>query len=188
EAPLFQRAGHEILDEDVGVADQALQQILTAGMREVQRHRSLAARVDLPPQLPAVAQPRAERIAAARVLDLDDIGAVIGEDGGQHAAGNEPRAVDDSQALEGAAHFTAFLMWAASASMTRASASFSVRPVALTWYSMAVASHWPASSWETSTSNFMLVSVALRKCRVAGRCVGDRVVVLGGGGPPPAPA
>src|SRR2546425_5805297 len=66
--------------------------------------------------------------------------------------------------------------------MTRASASFSVRPVALTRYSMAVASHWPVSSWETSTSNFMLVSVALRKCRVAGRCVGDRVVVLGGGG------
>src|SRR2546428_4712562 len=64
--------------------------------------------------------------------------------------------------------------------MTRASASFSVRPVALTWYSMAVASHWPVSSWATSTSNFMLVSVALRKCRVAGRCVGDRVVVLGG--------
>src|SRR5206468_2551720 len=56
--------------------------------------------------------------------------------------------------------------------MTRASASFSVRPVALTWYSMAVASHWPVSSWATSTSNFMLVSVALRKCRVAGRCVG----------------
>src|SRR2546427_7520096 len=68
--------------------------------------------------------------------------------------------------------------------MTRASASFSVRPVALTWYSMAVASHWPVSSWATSTSNFMLVSVALRKCRVAGRCVGDRVVVLGGGGAP----
>src|SRR2546428_11767893 len=66
--------------------------------------------------------------------------------------------------------------------MTRASASFSVRPVALTWYSMAVASHWPVSSWATSTSNFMLVSVALRKCRVAGRCVGDRVVVLGGDG------
>src|SRR2546425_986094 len=58
--------------------------------------------------------------------------------------------------------------------MTRASASFSVRPVALTWYSMAVASHWPVSSWATSTSNFMLVSVALRKCRVAGRCVDDR--------------
>src|SRR3989442_15047050 len=70
--------------------------------------------------------------------------------------------------------------------MTRASASFSVRPVALTWYSMAVASHWPVSSWATSTSNFMLVSVALRKCRVAGRCVGDRVVVLGGGGAPDA--
>src|SRR2546428_7375661 len=66
--------------------------------------------------------------------------------------------------------------------MTRASASLSVRPVALTWYSMAVASHWPVSSWATSTSNFMLVSVALRKCRVAGRCVGDRVVVLGGDG------
>src|SRR2546425_13348185 len=47
---------------------------------------------------------------------------------------------------------------------------------------MAVASHWPVSSWATSTSNFMLVSVALRKCRVAGRSVGDRVVVLGGGG------
>src|SRR5262249_56607533 len=67
--------------------------------------------------------------------------------------------------------------------MPLANASFPVRPVALTWYSMAVASHWPASSWETSTSNFMLVSVALRKCRVAGRCVGDRVVVLGGDGP-----
>src|SRR3989442_11827975 len=29
----------------------------------------------------------------------------------------------------------------------------------------------------------MVVSVAFRKCRVAGRCVGDRVVVLGGDGP-----
>ena len=110
QAPLLQRAGDEILDEDVGVADEALQQILASRVREVERHRPLAARVDLPPELAAVAQPRAQRIAATRVLDLDDVGAVIGEHRGQHATGDEPRAVDDPQALERAAHFAAFLM------------------------------------------------------------------------------
>jgi len=37
----------------------------------------------------------AQRVAAARVLDLDHVGAVVGEDGREHAPGDQAGAVND---------------------------------------------------------------------------------------------
>src|SRR5262249_22459125 len=97
EAPTLEGAGQEIFDQHVGVAHEASQQRLTTRWAEVERDGPLAARVDLPPQLAALAQPRAQRVPAARIFDFDDIGAVIGQHGGQHTAGDQPRAVDHAQ-------------------------------------------------------------------------------------------
>ena len=103
------------------------EQRLPALVRQVQRDRALAARVDLPPELAAITEPGAERIAAARILHLDHIGAVVGQDGREHAAGDQTRAVDDPEARERAAHFwVEVFKCRASACIIRASASFSV--------------------------------------------------------------
>src|SRR5207253_6441111 len=91
---------------------------------------------------------------APRVLDLDDVRAVVGEKGREHAARDEARAVDDPEPSQRAAHDGAFLRCRVRASMTRASASFSVRPVTVTPYATAVATHSRASFWWTSTSTF----------------------------------
>src|SRR5690349_8182223 len=48
----------------------------------------------------ALDPPVAQRVAALRVLDLDDLGAVIGELQAQHVAGDEARQVDRADALE----------------------------------------------------------------------------------------
>src|SRR5581483_12333692 len=85
-------------------AHETPEQGLATRVGEVQRDRALAARVHLPPQLAAIAQPRAQRIAAPRVLDLDDVGAVVGQPRREHAARDESGAVDDANAAEGAAH------------------------------------------------------------------------------------
>src|SRR5262249_5385227 len=44
--------------------------------------------------------PIAQRIALLRILDLDDLGAEIGELQAQHVAGDEPRQVDDPDPVE----------------------------------------------------------------------------------------
>src|SRR5262249_39510023 len=72
----------------------------------------------------------------------------------------------------------------ASASIIRASASFSVWPVAWTFQATATATHSPSSLRCTSTSNCIPSPrlVALGKGGMAGSLVGDRVVVVGGHG------
>ena len=104
EPPALEGAGDEVLDEHIGVAHEPLQERLTAGVRQVERDRALAARVNFPPQLAALTQPRAQRIAATWIFDLDHVGAVIGQHGREHAAGDEARAVDHTQARQRAAH------------------------------------------------------------------------------------
>ena len=47
-----------------------------------------------------VALPGAQRVALLRVLDLDDLGAEIGELRGHRVAGDQPRQVDDPDAVE----------------------------------------------------------------------------------------
>src|SRR2546423_4151260 len=77
--------------------------------------------------------------------------------------------------------------------MTRASASFSVRPVTVTPYATAVATHSRASFWWTSTSTFTRRKLTAERDRggslvapgqdgVARGLVGDRVAGLGGHG------
>jgi hypothetical protein len=74
----------EIGDEDVGRADQALQHAQALAMLEVDREAALVARRQLPPVVGDLARHRRRgppRIAGARRLDLDHLGAEVREDG-----------------------------------------------------------------------------------------------------------
>src|SRR3546814_11337634 len=50
QAPAFERAGPEVLDDDVGLSDQFTQQRLTFGDTQIEHHRILVAREHRPPQ------------------------------------------------------------------------------------------------------------------------------------------
>jgi hypothetical protein len=80
EAPLLHHTGPEVLHQHVGVGGQLSQQLLPFGLAEVQRHRPLVPRDDLPPQPVALAVPA---VSASRVtpgvLDLYHVGAVVAE-------------------------------------------------------------------------------------------------------------
>ncbi len=97
QAPALEGAGPEVLDEHVGLGDQAQQQ-LGAGLGvEVQGDRPLVAPEARPPQGDAVLRRPvgARGIGLARVLDLDDVGAVVAEDRGGQGAGEQGGDVDD---------------------------------------------------------------------------------------------
>src|SRR5207245_5585955 len=104
ETPFLERAGQVVLDQDVGATAKPSQERLPARVGEIQGDRALAARVHLPPQLPTLAEPGAQRIAAARVLDLDDVRAVVGQDGREDTPGDQARAGDDAEGRARAAH------------------------------------------------------------------------------------
>jgi hypothetical protein len=83
EPPLLHHAGPEVLHDHVRLGGQPAQQVLPFGLAEVQGHRVLVARDHLPPQavpfpVPAV---RARRVALG-MLDLDDLGAAVGQQHG----------------------------------------------------------------------------------------------------------
>ena len=99
EPHLLQRAGAEILDQDVGGRDQRQQRVLGRGVAEVQHDGALVARIGLPMQFLAAVAPVAQRVARRR-LDLDDVGAEIGELKRQHVAGDEPRQIEHAHAGE----------------------------------------------------------------------------------------
>ena len=93
EPPALHHAGPEVLDQHVGVRDEALEQLAALGPAEVERDGALVARDDLPPQAVAVlAVAVGARGVAARVLDLDHVGAVVAE---QHRG--DRRGVDRAQ-------------------------------------------------------------------------------------------
>ncbi len=93
EPDLLERARPKILDQHVRAGDEAQQCVLRAVVAEVEHDRALVARVGLPVQLPASVTPVAQRIARGR-LDLDDVGAEIGELKRKHVAGDQPRQVE----------------------------------------------------------------------------------------------
>src|SRR5204863_7981648 len=118
---------------------------------------------------------------------------MVGEKGREHAARDEDRAVVDPEPGQRAAHDGAFLRCWVRASMTGASAACSVRPVTVTPYATAVATHSRASVWWTSTSTFTRRKLTAERDRggplvapgedgVARGLVGERAVVLGGPG------
>jgi hypothetical protein len=105
ESPFLERAGQEVLDQHVGLTAEPPQERLPSCVGQIQGDRALAAGVDLPPELAAIPEPGAQRIAAPWILDLDDVGAVVAQDGRQDAPRDQAGAVDDSETGERAAHF-----------------------------------------------------------------------------------
>src|SRR6185436_20246973 len=74
-APLLQRAGSEVLQQEVGFPDQLVQNLLALRLTQIERDRLLVARDDRPPQRFAIsllAAPHAQRIALLRRLHFDD--------------------------------------------------------------------------------------------------------------------
>ena len=103
QAPLLHGAGPEILAEDVGLGDEALEEGSALGLAEVEGDRLLVALLGEPGVAIAARTRRAElaeRVAQPRLLDLDDLGAELAEDGRGERPGDEGRKVDDADAVE----------------------------------------------------------------------------------------
>ncbi|MCY1446147.1 hypothetical protein D9M71_626960 [compost metagenome] len=99
EAELFQHAGAEVLDQDVGVRQQLLQHFAAVGMLEVERHRAFVARLHEPPERGALVQlaPLAQRVAAIRRFDLDHFGTEFGADPRGEGTGDQRAELYDFQ-------------------------------------------------------------------------------------------
>jgi hypothetical protein len=96
----LERAGAEILDQHARAAGEAEQQFAPARLAQGKRQALLVARIELPMDADAVRLPGAQRVAPLRVLDLDHLGAEIGQLQADHVAGNQPRQVDDPDPVE----------------------------------------------------------------------------------------
>ncbi len=81
-------------------AIRSAKQFAAARRAQVQRHALFVARIDLPVDADPVGLPGAQRVAPFRVLDLDHLGAEIGELQADHVARHEPRHVDDPHPVE----------------------------------------------------------------------------------------
>ena len=95
-------AGTEALDHDVRRPREFEEQLDAIGLLEVQRHAALVA-IDREEHRRDRAFGRAERagvVARAGVLDLDDVGAEIGEVQRAHRTGQQAREVQDAHAGE----------------------------------------------------------------------------------------
>ena len=82
DAPLFQRAGAEVLDNEIGIFDEVQQDLVAFFAVQVQRNAALVAAHRDPAQADLVVgvivgQKRAEGIALARHLDFNDICAPV---------------------------------------------------------------------------------------------------------------
>jgi hypothetical protein len=82
QAELFEHAGAEVLDHDVGLGDQLMDDLAARRMLEIDRHRLLVARLHVPPQRGAFVElaPLAQGVAAIGRFDLDHLGAELGHD------------------------------------------------------------------------------------------------------------
>ena len=109
EAPAFQRAGSEVLADDVAAAGQPLQEVAAGGLAQVEGHAAAAPSLDRPEQRVAVDE-RADlphEVAGAGLLDLDDVGALLAEEPGAERRRDAGAQVEHPQTLERPAHFDA---------------------------------------------------------------------------------
>ena len=90
-----ERSGAEVLDHDVGAADQAIDDLAAVGVVDVDVDRALVA-VEVAVQ----ARDSAQRVGDALVLHLDHVGAHVGENACRLGSGDDPREVADADALE----------------------------------------------------------------------------------------
>ncbi len=106
EAEALERAGPEVLDEHVGVVDERQQHVAVGVVLEVEDDRALVAIDELPPQAFAVARVapcQAAEGVAVGALDLDDVGAEVGEVASAVGTGEHGRQVEDAQRRRAAA-------------------------------------------------------------------------------------
>ncbi len=98
EPEALERAGAEVLDEHVGLGDQAQEHLAVGVGLQIERDRPLVAVDELPPQAAAVAWVApghvAQRVTAVGSFDLDDVGAEVGEVAGAVRAGEHRREVE----------------------------------------------------------------------------------------------
>ncbi len=102
EAELVHHAGTKALDDDVGALDHRQQRVALRRHLEIERERALAA-VDREVACGHAAlarRKRAQVIADARILDLDDVRAHVGEDHRQVRTGKQAREVEDLRAAQ----------------------------------------------------------------------------------------
>ena len=73
--------GREILNQNIGLGRQSAHDVLSFRCAQVQCDGFFAARLNLPPDRGAVLEqaPFAQRVAGARGLDLDHVGAKVGQ-------------------------------------------------------------------------------------------------------------
>ena len=106
QAPFLHGAGLEVLDQHVGLVDQLAHRIAAFGRAQIEHHTLLVAALHLPPHAEAVVQhaPLAQRVATAlprgirRRLDLDHLGAEIGQGLAGEGAGDQLAEFEDFEA------------------------------------------------------------------------------------------
>ncbi len=104
EAPALERAGPEVLEDDVAVLREPGRHVAALRLAEVEDDRALVAADRGPPEAVAVAgdAPAAHRVALAGRLDLDDVGSVVAEELPGERAGDEAAQLEDADARQGA--------------------------------------------------------------------------------------
>ena len=90
-------AGPERLDQHVGVVGELAERVDAGRVLQVDRDRAARA---VPHRVAAVV---AERVAAGR-LDLDHVGALLGEQQHAERAGDAPRQVEHAHTVQGSGH------------------------------------------------------------------------------------
>ena len=105
EPPFLHGAGPEVLDDHVGLLDQATRDVATLFLAQIHTDTFLVARQRAPPQRGAVAQgaPLAQRVASRGRFELDDLGTEVAEHAAGKRAGDELAEFDDTDAVQRAA-------------------------------------------------------------------------------------
>ena len=105
EPHLVHDPGPEVLQDDVGGLDQCREDPLAALGAQIEAEALLAAVVDREIDALAAHQGRGfARLLAAQFLDLDDLGAEVGEDHAAARAGLKPRQFEHPDTVESPAH------------------------------------------------------------------------------------
>ena len=108
DAPAGEGTGAVADDQHVSAVQELVEEVLALGLTEVEGDTSLVPADTLPHQADAVlaVPPSAERVAGARLLDLDDLGTELTQRGGDHRSGHQRGRVDHPQPGQGAGHLS----------------------------------------------------------------------------------
>jgi hypothetical protein len=104
EVPLLQPPGTEVLDEDVALCGQLSDESLVGRVVKVGGNRQLSPRLNQVPERVGFVPghpPTAQGVAAVRVLDLDDLGAEVGEQSSGEWPGDQGPELEHPQVGEG---------------------------------------------------------------------------------------